>query len=71
MNRLPGLKIRTATHADLAQVNQVLVGTWHDTYDELIGSELPEGDFLFLVSARRRILKKGSKFLLTSLPYIS
>jgi ribosomal protein S18 acetylase RimI-like enzyme len=39
MSPPPGLKIRTATHADLIDVNRVLVITWRDTYDGLIGRE--------------------------------
>jgi ribosomal protein S18 acetylase RimI-like enzyme len=33
------LIVRTATEHDLAAVNRLLVETWHDTYDPLLGVE--------------------------------
>jgi ribosomal protein S18 acetylase RimI-like enzyme len=33
------LIVRTTTEADLAAVNRLLVETWHDTYDPLLGAE--------------------------------
>lgn len=33
------LNIRDARPADLAAVHELLVDTWHDTYDELIGAD--------------------------------
>jgi ribosomal protein S18 acetylase RimI-like enzyme len=36
---MSALIVRTATEADLAAVNRLLVETWHDTYDSLLGAE--------------------------------
>jgi ribosomal protein S18 acetylase RimI-like enzyme len=33
------LIVRTATEHDLVAVNRLLVETWHDTYDSLLGAE--------------------------------
>jgi ribosomal protein S18 acetylase RimI-like enzyme len=35
---MPDLKIRSAIEADLPAVRALLVTTWHDTYDRLIGA---------------------------------
>ena len=36
---MPDLIVRTATEHDLIAVNRLLVETWHDTYDALLGVE--------------------------------
>jgi ribosomal protein S18 acetylase RimI-like enzyme len=36
---MPELIVRTATEHDLVAVNRLLVETWHDTYDSLLGAE--------------------------------
>jgi predicted N-acetyltransferase YhbS len=35
----PDVLIRTATPGDLPQVRALLVSTWHDTYDSLLGAD--------------------------------
>ena len=68
---MPGsLIIRTASTADLAAVNRVLVETWHDTYDSLLGRDKVDaitGRWHAIDVLARQLVAPHSSFLVSEI----